>query len=233
MVQAISNVAPQEPCAPQEGFSLIPVLRELLGIGIGAGLSPSSVWNYVPNSWTSCWGTLWHQESNTILSLAVSLPFLLFNFLVSIDWNVSITLFSFTCVQGRVKRIHLDAKSKPWSPSPPRWQFWHIRRVQSRGGHILSSYKKENLCWLSQALFIYTEKTGPNGLLCNGFHKRQLSSVPVTVRVVWIITKLLAILSKHVSTMIWSAEFCREALLTCSVAHSCVALEVHVLLRAA
>lgn len=43
MVQAISNVAPQEPCAPQEGFSLIPVLRELLGIGIGAGLSPSSV----------------------------------------------------------------------------------------------------------------------------------------------------------------------------------------------
>lgn len=87
----------------------------------------------IGKSWTSRWGRLWHQESGTILSLAVSLSSLLFNCLVSMDWNISITLFSFTSVQGLAKRIRLDAKSKPWSPSPRRWQFWHIRRVQSRG----------------------------------------------------------------------------------------------------
>ena len=99
------------------------------------------------------------------------------------------------------------------------------------GGHIFFSCKKENPCWLSQTLFNYTEKTGPNSLLYNGFHKRHLSSVPVIVCVVWIITRLLAILSNPVSTMVWAAEFRRETSLSPSVAHSCIAPAVRVFLR--
>lgn len=146
-------------------------------------------------------------------------------------WNVSITLFYFTCVQGLAKIIVLDAKSKPWSLGPRRWQFWHVWRVQSRGATFFALVKRGNLCWLSWALFIYTEKIGPNGLLRNGFHKRHLSSVPVIVCVVWIITKLLAIWSKPVSTVIRSAEFHQETSLSCPVAHGRIALPVQVFLR--
>lgn len=146
MVGAISSVALQDPGVPQKGvFLLSHVFCELPGIGVGAGLILCrAVCSYVPNrqKLNSRWGRLWHQESSTILSLAVSLSFLLFNFLLSMGWNVSITLFYFTCVQGLAERIVLDAKSKPWSLSPQRWQFWHLWRVQSRGATFFALVKR-------------------------------------------------------------------------------------------
>lgn len=141
-------------------------------------------------------------------------------------------LLYFTCVQGLAERIVLDAKSKPWSFSPWRWQFWHICRVQSGGGTFFGLVKRGTSAD-SVDLCSFAEKIGPNGLLYNGFHKRHLSSVPVIVCLVWIIAKLLAILSKPFSTMIWSAEFRRETSLSCSVTHSHIALAVHILLWAA
>lgn len=146
MVGAISSAALQDPNVLQKGvFLLSHVFCELPGIGVGAGLSLCrAVCSYVPNRQKlnfSLRKTLAPRIKYNPFSCCKSV-FLLFNFLLSMGWNVSITLFYFTCIQGLAERIVLDAKSKPCSLSPRRWQFWHLWRVQSRGATFFALVKR-------------------------------------------------------------------------------------------
>lgn len=158
-VGAISNAALQNSSVPQKGvFPLSYVLCELPGISVGTDLNlHCAVCNYVPNRQKlnfSMKALAWRIKHSPF---SCCLSFLLFNFPLSVDWNVSITLFYFTCVQGLAEIIILDVKSKPWSHSPRRWQFWHVWRVQSSEATFFVLVKRRT-CADSVELCSFTQR---------------------------------------------------------------------------
>jgi len=143
-----STVAPQDPRTPQDSVSLLfHVLCKLAWVRAGAGWSPITPLQLhakrakakLPSE--EDFGTKNQAQSFSLMQVCLFM-LLLFNFPLSVGWNASTTLFYFTCVQELAERIVLDAKTKPWSFSPQRWQFWHILCVQGRGATFFTLVKK-------------------------------------------------------------------------------------------
>lgn len=179
-VGAISNAALQNSSVPQKGvFPLSYVLCELPGISVGTDLNlHCAVCNYVPNrqklnfSMKALAWRIKHSPFSCCKSVFFTIQFSFKCGLECFNYFILLYLCSRTC-----RNNHLGCKEQTLITQPSKVTVLARLEGSEQWGHIFCSCKKENLCWLSRALFIYTEKIGPSGLLYNGFHKRQLSSV--------------------------------------------------------